>query len=79
MIHEYKLRPYHNPAGVDESKVPQCWRMLYKDEFPLPVRHGKPCRLFIKPMLSPGPDRFGDGVNCTGALPGITYIVPVTL
>ena len=32
MIHDYKLRPYHNPEGVDESKVPKGWRFRYADE-----------------------------------------------
>lgn len=63
---------------VDESKVPDGWRFIYADEFPLPPKHGRLCKLFIQPIFSPGPDRFGDRLNCTGALLGITYIVPVT-
>lgn len=27
-----KLRPYHNPENVDESKVPDGWRFLYQKE-----------------------------------------------
>lgn len=69
--HPYRLRPYHNPDNVDESKVPPGWRMLYADEFPLPYEHGRRCRLF---------DRRGVLLireNCTGSVKCITYIVPV--
>jgi hypothetical protein len=27
-----KLRPYHNPENIDESKVPPGWRFRYADE-----------------------------------------------
>ena len=27
-----RLRPYHNPEKVDESRVPAGWRFLYKGE-----------------------------------------------
>ena len=27
-----KLRPYHNPEGIDESNVPDGWRFRYADE-----------------------------------------------
>lgn len=27
-----KLRPYHNPENIDESKVPDGWRFRYADE-----------------------------------------------
>jgi hypothetical protein len=27
-----RLRPYHNPENVDESRVPEGWRFLYADE-----------------------------------------------
>lgn len=30
--HPYRLRTYHNPDNVDESKVDPGWRMLYADE-----------------------------------------------
>jgi hypothetical protein len=75
MIHDYKLRPYHNPEGVDESLVPAGWRMLYEDEFPRPWsrKRKRKCRLFI-----PSTQCFGSRDNCTGHFCGITYIVPVT-
>jgi hypothetical protein len=75
--HPYKLRPYHNPNKVDESKVPEGWRMLYADEFPLRKNHKRRCRLLINPTLGSGRGYFGDRENCTGALRFITYIVPV--
>lgn len=28
-----KLHPYHNPAGLDESKVPDGWRFAYQGEY----------------------------------------------
>jgi hypothetical protein len=30
--HPYRLRPYHNDAGIDESTVPSGWRLTYADE-----------------------------------------------
>ena len=27
-----RLRPYHNPENVDESRVPKGWRFRYADE-----------------------------------------------
>lgn len=33
-----KLRPYHNPKNVDESKVPSEWRFRYADEKPTPTQ-----------------------------------------
>ncbi len=85
MKNQYALRPYHNPQNADESLVPKGWRMLYADEFPMPVIHGIPCRLFIKPMWFVDSDpsdpdmipRFGDRTNCVGRISGITYIIPV--
>jgi hypothetical protein len=32
-----KLRPYHNPEQVDESRVPAGWRFCYADEMPHPA------------------------------------------
>lgn len=31
-IHPYRLRPYHNPEGIDESTVTRGWRLRYADE-----------------------------------------------
>lgn len=31
-----KLRPYHNPENVDESRVPSGWRFRYADEMKFP-------------------------------------------
>jgi len=27
-----RLKPYHNPENVDESRVPKGWRFVYADE-----------------------------------------------
>ena len=79
MIHDYKLRPYHNPKGADESLVPDGWRMLYADEFPLASGRGRKCRLFVSPICGhEGTSHFGERETCTGAISNITYIVPVT-
>jgi len=73
-----KLRPYHNPQRADESLVPNGWRMLYADEFPLPNRHKIPCRLFQNPNCPEyGPPQFGTRENCTGAIHSVTYIIPI--
>lgn len=66
MIHDYKLRPYHNPECVDESKVPDGWRFRYADEYPLPDSRS----------------RYHDGIEWVwapfaGTLRDTTYIVPV--
>lgn len=74
-----KLRPYHNPQGADESMIPDGWRLLYADEFPLPPKHKIPCRLFVNP-ISPlyGPKEFSKRENCRGDISVITYIVPAS-
>lgn len=73
-----KLRPYHNPQRADEALVPNGWRMLYADEFPLPKRHKIRCRLFQNPNCPEyGPPQFGTRENCTGQVFGVTYIVTV--
>lgn len=67
--HPYRLRAYHNPEGVDESKVPDGWRLLYAEEAGRP--QPSPCRLFL----------FGDFNNsfdARGDVRGFTYIVPVS-
>jgi hypothetical protein len=72
-----KLRPYHNPHNADESLVPDGWRMLYADEFPL--RRKVPCRLFVKPYdPSVCPQHFDLKPDRGGKVAQITYIVPVT-
>lgn len=69
-IHLYRLRPYHNPEGVDESKVSNGWRFLYADEA------GKiqvsPCRVWLPTRQYFDPLPYFSGSN-----PDITYIVPV--
>jgi hypothetical protein len=70
MIHNYKLRPYHNPEGVDESKVPKGWRFRFKDE--MKWRPYSKCRKWICD---------GDwscGTFYNGLHRRTTYIVPVT-
>lgn len=67
--HPYKLRPYHNPENVDESKVPPGWRFRYADEMTKAARTA--CHAW-----TPG---CGFDWNCTyfGTHRRITYIVPV--
>jgi len=63
-----KLRPYHNPENVDESKVPDGWRFRYADEIQ--------CLEFKSLFWASYPDaRMLDG---NGLCRTITYIVPVT-
>jgi len=65
-----KLRPYHNPENVDESKVPAGWRFRYADEMVEPV--STPCRIFFNQTeVSVDQDYFGASMR-------ISYIVPVT-
>lgn len=67
--HPYKLRAYHNPEGVDESKVPDGWRFLYADE--AGKSQNKPCRAWMGPRPF-----FEDGYDGNSHI--ITYIVPVS-
>lgn len=77
MIHDYKLRPYHNPEGVDESKVPDGWRFRYADEFKLGgVKCSTPCKVWAFHGLCYG--RFRNESIYTGNSELWTYIVPVT-
>ena len=62
-----KLRPYHNPENVDESKVPDGWRFKYADEIK--------CRQFESLFWTAYPDP--EMLNGNGLSPNITYIVPV--
>lgn len=71
MIHEYKLRPYHNPEGVDESKAPDGWRFRYADEAGTVAASQCRCYELFSTKLMPGIDYIGDQID-------ITYIVPVT-
>lgn len=63
-----KPRPYHNPADVDESKVPDGWRFRYEGEWPDPVT-GSMYWNFSDDEWS-----YSTGNGC---LPNVTYIVPV--
>jgi hypothetical protein len=66
--HPYRLRPYHNPQNVDESKVPAGWRFRYADEAGTPAT--TPCT----PWLT---NRFCWLTDFNGTLFRHTYIVPV--
>lgn len=69
-LHPYKLRPYHNPEAVDESKVPGGWRFRYADEAGTFAQSN--CRAwlgFYEALWSSG----GYDGNCLD----LTYIVPV--
>lgn len=70
----FRLLPYHNPQHVDASTIPHGWRFLYAHEFPLPFPCNLPCRLHVVPT-----NQFTRRQTCTGAVPGITYIIPTTL
>lgn len=67
-----KLRPYHNPENVDESKVPDGWRFRYANELGYSVV--SKCRLWL-----PRSNKFGNQETCTGLHNAWTYIVPVNL
>lgn len=67
-IHPYRLRPYHNPQGIDESKVPPGWRFLYADE--AGKKQSKPCLPWFYSGLDLSSCHDGDRLD-------ITYIVPV--
>lgn len=65
----YRLRPYHNPDNVDESKVPPGWRFRYADEMNKTARG--PCRMY-------SPDYgFSDETCYFGLSPNYTYTVSV--
>ena len=66
-IHPYRLRPYHNPERVDESKVPPGWRFRYADEIKKPAQRA---RHFASVMRWIPSITYGLGTE-------ITYIVPV--
>ncbi len=62
----YTLRPYHNPKGVDESKIPDGLRFRYTDEMNTPCENSYyyACDEWIKSTYQ-GLDMYD------------TYIVPV--
>jgi hypothetical protein len=64
-----KLRKYHNPENIDESRVPDGWRFRYADEMPSFL--GKKCRLWM-----PHYDGWSDSKS-EGTIQAWTYIVPV--
>lgn len=70
--HPYKLRPYHNPEDVDESKVPDGWRFMYQYE---PMRD--PRRIWLPADVVDNPcfSRVTRGWSRTLKF---TYIVPVS-
>lgn len=68
--HPYRLRAYHNPENVDESKVPAGWRFRYVHEMQnFAISR---CRLWL-----PISGIFGMMENCSGVCHSWTYIVPV--
>lgn len=69
--HPYKLRPYHNPEGVDESKVPDGWRFRYADDA------GTYARSDCRAWLGFDEDPWGSGGYDGNSL-DLTYIVPVS-
>ena len=69
------LRPYHNPENVDESRVLDGWRFLYRDE--AGQAQLKPCRIWL-PKNCHHPERFDpESTRWTGQEMQFTYIVPV--
>lgn len=71
-----KLRPYHNPENVDESKVPGGWRFRYADEAGLAVSHSTRCDAWGYDGRTHG--RFSHEGDYAGNCHYMTYIVPVT-
>lgn len=66
-----KLKPYHNPENVDESKVPDGWRFKYDDEKNIINMKAKFLGFMCCDVWHP--------TTCVGRQRGITYIVPVAL
>jgi hypothetical protein len=71
--HPYRLRPYHNPEGIDESKVPAGWRFRYADEADRPAFGS--CK-WTRAFDICDPVDWEESVS-GGTLPNLTYIVPV--
>ena len=63
-----KLKPYHNPKNVDESKVPKGWRFRYANEMGARVPKSK--------FWSKYSEKWQKSA-CFGTDPMATYIVPV--
>lgn len=63
-----KLRPYHNPENIDESKIPDGWRFRYADEMKNMVR--SQCRRWHSGQWSEWLGYMGTALVCT-------YIVQV--
>ena len=73
-IHPYRLRPYHNPEGIDESKVPAGWRFRYADE--ANQRAQGPCKWIGRIYGSHYSGVWFDS-STAGTNKYFTYIVPV--
>lgn len=67
----YRLRAYHNPRNVDESKAPAGWRFRYADEMNRTAKD--PCVIWF-----PWRNRFSKTGYWAGRMLSHTYIVPVT-
>lgn len=70
--HSYRLRAYHNPENVDESRVPDGWRMRYADEAAT-IAPGA-C---IAWLSTAKPPRWSQLDDWPGKASSLTYIVPV--
>jgi hypothetical protein len=83
--HPYRLRPYHNPEQVDESKVLAGKRLLYADELPGVGTFSYADEDLTGPRVVrnlsiwlPDAAKFGGLFSCsTGLFKIFTYIVPV--
>jgi hypothetical protein len=64
----YKLRAYHNPKSIDESKVPDGWRFRYADEM---FTRALKCRFWSTV------DKHWKKAKLDGLDKLATYIVPV--
>lgn len=65
--HPYRLRAYHNPQKLDESKVPVGWRLKYADEANTPLYNA----MWRSPHMG------WKFTTMFGREPEVTYIVPV--
>jgi len=76
-----RLRPYHNPENVDESRVPAGWRFLYADEPLTPKPSVKFWRPFWRPFWRLDSPYTHDGwveeYPWASLDENFTYIVPV--
>jgi hypothetical protein len=62
----------HNPENIAPDKIPQGWRLLKGNEFPLAKNKSKKraCRVWI-----PEFNEFGEDEGYEGDCPEFTYIV----